>query len=245
MRWPTRSPTALGRRLTRRRSYAIAGRADPGRPAPRLPRRPRRPLRPQTPAGGETPRLEWWSAVPTPAQQGAAASLERTPRFPAAGSERASGRAVCGRSLLRPLRRHSHRHCSRWRPDDLTPLTLANVVQPLDSLVRASRYDLKAFMPPALQPCYGLDDQLYALPEGLAITLLFFNRRFLQEAGIDYRQAGLDFRQPAQHVGALPRAGRKPGARVGSPEWPERHSPTADSRRCRSGGSRSLGLRSQ
>ena len=80
--------------------------------------------------------------------------------------------------------------------DDLTPLALANVVQPLDSLVRASRYDLKAFMPPALQPCYGLDDRLYALPEGLTLTLLFFNRRFLEEAGMDYRQAGLDFTQP-------------------------------------------------
>ena len=150
---------------------------------------------PQTPAGGETPRLEWWTADRTLAQQGAAASWNEVHGSPLLEvSERAEARTA--HELAAAIAAAQPPALLALAADELTWLALANVVQPLDSLARASRYDLKAFMPSALQPCYGLDDQLYALPEGLAITLLFFNRGFLDEVGIDYRQAGLDFTQP-------------------------------------------------
>lgn len=194
LRWPASPSPTPGRRLTRRRSYAIAGglllagllpACAATAPA----------AAPRTPAGGETPRLEWWTARQTPAQQGAAAAWNEShgsPRLEV--SERAESRAA--HELAAAIAAGQSPALLALAADDLTPLALANVVQPLNSLVRASRYDLKAFMPPALQPCYGLDDRLYALPEELALTLLFFNRRFLEEAGIDYRQAGLDFTQP-------------------------------------------------
>ena len=194
MRWPTNSPTAPGRRLTRRRSYAVAGRLILAGLLPACAATAQAPT-PQTPAGGEPPRLEWWTARHTPAQQGAVAAWNESHGTPLLEvSERAAARSAG--KLAAAIGSGQPPALLALAAGDLTSLALANVVQPLDSLVRASGYDLKAFMPPALQPCYGLDGQLYALPEGLAITLLFFNRRFLDEAGIDYRQAGLDFTQP-------------------------------------------------
>ena len=194
IRWLTSSPSAPGRRLTRRRSYAIAGglllagllpACEPTAQAPT----------PRTPAGGETLRLEWWTADLTPAQQGAAAAWSESHDSPLLElSEQAAARSA--HELAEFIAAAQPPALLALSADELSWLGLVNVLQPLDSLVRASRYDLKAFMPQALQPCYGLDDRLYALPEGLAITLLFFNRRFLEEAGIDYRQAGLDFTEP-------------------------------------------------
>ena len=160
----------------------------------------------------------WSGGLPaTPAQQGAAAAWNDSHGAPLLEvSERAAARSA--HELAAAIAAGQPPALLALAADDLTPLALANVVQPLDSLVRASRYDLKAFMPPALQPCYGLDDRLYGLPEGLAITLLFFNRRFLEEAGIDYRQAGLDFTQPRstwesfrELAGSLARASAPPG----------------------------------
>ena len=194
MRWTISSPAAPGRRLTRRRSYAIAGGLLLAGLLPACAATTPAPV-PQTPAGGERPRLEWWTARHTPAQQGAAAAWNDSYGAPLLEvSERAAARSA--HELVAAIAAGQPPALLALAADALTPLALASVVQPLDSLVRASRYDLKAFMPPALQPCYGLDDRLYGLPEELAITLLFFNRRFLEEAGIDYRQAGLDFTQP-------------------------------------------------
>lgn len=217
MRWMTSSPAAPGKRLTRRRSYAIAGGLLLAGLVPACAATTPTPA-PQTPAGGGTPRLEWWTAGHTPAQRGAAAAWNDSHGAPLL---EVSGRAA--HDLAAAIAAGQPPALLALAADDLTPLALANVVQPLDSLVRASRYDLKAFMPPALQPCYGLDDRLYGLPEGLAITLLFFNRRFLEEAGIDYRHAGLDFTQPRstwesfrELAGSLARASAPP---AGSGRW--------------------------
>ena len=221
MRWTTSSPAAPGRRLTRRRSYAIAGGLLLAGLLPACAATTPTPA-PQTPAGGGTPRLEWWTARHTPAQQGAAAAWNDSHGAPLLEvSERAAARSA--HELAAAIAAGQPPALLSLAADDLTPLALAGVVQPLDSLVRASRYDLKAFMPPALQPCYGLDDRLYGLPEELAITLLFFNRRFLEEAGIDYRHAGLDFTQPRstwesfrELAGSLVRASSPP---AGSGRW--------------------------
>ncbi len=181
---------------------------------------------PQAPAGGETPRLEWWTSVSTPAQRGAAAAWNEIHGPPLLEvSERAA--APSADILAAAIAAAQPPALLTLAAEDLTPLALANVVQPLDSLVRARRYDLEAFMPPALQPCYGLDDRLYALPEGLAIMLLFFNRQFLHEAGIDYRQAGLDFTQPRSTwerfralAGSLARSSGLPAGRNGTTRLP-------------------------
>ncbi len=193
-RWLTSSPAAPGRRLTRRRAYFRAGGLILAGLLPACAVTAPAPT-PQTPAGGETPRLEWWTAGPTPAQQGAAAAWNEVHGSPLV-EVRSQAAARPAHELATAIAAAQPPALLALSAAELTWLALTNVVQPLDSLVRASRYDLKAFMPPALQPCYGLDDQLYALPEGLALTLLFFNRRFLAEAGRDYRRAGLDFTQP-------------------------------------------------
>jgi ABC-type glycerol-3-phosphate transport system substrate-binding protein len=76
-------------------------------------------------------------------------------------------------------------------------LALVRGLQPIGSLVKGDRFDLKPFMPCALQPGYGLDRQLYALPEQVDAGQLYFNREHLQDSSIDFRRAGLDFERPA------------------------------------------------
>lgn len=221
LRWPTSPPAAPGKRLTRRRTYAVVGKLLLAGLLPACAATAPVPTS-QTAAGGEAPRLEWWTAVSTPAQRGAAAAWNESHDSPLLEvREQAAARSA--HELAAVIAAGQPPALLALAAPDLTWLALANVVQPLDSLVRASRYDLKAFMPPALQPCYGLDDRLYALPEGLALTLLFFNRRFLEGAGVDYRQAGLDFTQPRstwesfrELTGSLARASAPP---AGSGRW--------------------------
>ena len=220
-------------RLTRRCSYALAGRLLLGGLLPACAVAEPAPT-PRTPTEGETPRLEWWTPAATPAQRGAAAAWNEIHGSPLLEvSERAAARSAG--DLAAAIAAAQPPALLALPADDLTPLALANVVQPLDSLVRASRYDLDAFTPAAVRPCYGLDDQLYALPEGLAITLLFFNRRFLHEAGLDYRHAGLHFgpaarqRNTWEHFRALVSSqARAPGTPAGRGRWGfdpgERHS---------------------
>ena len=91
-----------------------------------------------------------------------------------------------------------------WMPFDALPrLALRRAVRPLEPLARAERTNLKVFMPAALQPAYGLDAQLYALPEEIDAGQLYFNRQHVLEAGIEYRRAGLDFERPRNTWAAL------------------------------------------
>jgi ABC-type glycerol-3-phosphate transport system substrate-binding protein len=85
-----------------------------------------------------------------------------------------------------------------WLPfDELPRLARRGALRALEPLVQSDRTNLKAFMPAALQPAYGLDARLYALPEQIHAGQLYFNRQHLLDAGIDYRRAGLDFERPA------------------------------------------------
>ena len=84
-----------------------------------------------------------------------------------------------------------------WAPHEAVPaLALGEQVRPLEGLARRDSVNLKVFMPCALQPAYGLDDRLYALPESVDAGQLYFNRQHLLDAGMDFRRAGLDFENP-------------------------------------------------
>ncbi len=89
---------------------------------------------------------------------------------------------------------------------DVPALGRLGGLQPIGGLAARSRYDLKRFMPAALQPAYGFDEQLYALPEEVEARQVYFNRRHFEEASIDYRRAGFDFEAPAMTWEALRRA---------------------------------------
>jgi ABC-type glycerol-3-phosphate transport system substrate-binding protein len=89
---------------------------------------------------------------------------------------------------------------------DVPRLAHRRRLRSLDALVRRDRLDLKRFMPPALQPGYGHDGRLHALPEEVDARQLYFNRDHLADAGIDYRRAGLDFEAPHHTWEALRRA---------------------------------------
>jgi ABC-type glycerol-3-phosphate transport system substrate-binding protein len=81
--------------------------------------------------------------------------------------------------------------------DDVPALTARGALRPLQDLVRRDRYDLKRFMPQALQPAYGVDGQLRALPAAVEARQVYFNRGHFEAAGIDFRLAGFDFERPA------------------------------------------------
>lgn len=66
----------------------------------------------------------------------------------------------------------------------------------IGDLARQDRYDLKRFMPQGLQPGFGPDGQLYALPQEVDARQLYFNHQHVAEAGIDVRRAGLHFEDP-------------------------------------------------
>jgi ABC-type glycerol-3-phosphate transport system substrate-binding protein len=89
---------------------------------------------------------------------------------------------------------------------DVPALARLGHLRPLGDLAARSRYDLKRFMPVALQPAYGFDEQLYALPEEVEARQVYFNRRHFEEAAIDYRRAGFDFEAPLMTWEALRRA---------------------------------------
>lgn len=89
---------------------------------------------------------------------------------------------------------------------DVPLLALQRRLRPLEGLVRRDHLDLKQYMPAALQPAYGLDERLYALPEEVDARQVYFNRDHLAEAGIDYRRAGLDFEGPPPTWAALRQA---------------------------------------
>jgi len=94
-----------------------------------------------------------------------------------------------------------------WTPHEaIADLALRGALKPLDDLVKRDRVDLKAFMPCALQPAYGLDSHLYAFPEQVDAGQLYFNRQHLLDAGIDFRRAGLDFERPNSNWETLRRA---------------------------------------
>jgi len=84
-----------------------------------------------------------------------------------------------------------------WTPHEAVPaLAVEGRLRPLERLTKRDRVNLKVFVPCALQPAYGLDDQLYAMPEAVEAGQLYFNRQHLLDAGIDFRRAGLDFENP-------------------------------------------------
>ncbi|MBI3971383.1 MAG: hypothetical protein HY332_08840, partial [Chloroflexi bacterium] len=75
-----------------------------------------------------------------------------------------------------------------WLPfEDLPRLARRRWLRSIGELVRRDRFDLKRFMPVALQPAYALDERLYALPEEVEARQVYFNRRHFAEAAIDVR----------------------------------------------------------
>lgn len=81
--------------------------------------------------------------------------------------------------------------------EELPALARLGRLRPLGALAGRDRYDLKRFMPAALQPGFGLDEQLYLLPEEIETRQLYFNREHLDAARVDIRRAGLDFESAA------------------------------------------------
>ena len=93
-----------------------------------------------------------------------------------------------------------------WLPHaPVTDLARRGAFRPVDDLVKRDRYDLKAFMPCALQPGYALDGRLVSLPDQVDAGQLYFNRRHLIDAGVDFRRAGLDFERPDSRWNTLRR----------------------------------------
>ncbi|MGH2350217.1 MAG: hypothetical protein ACRDJN_01215, partial [Chloroflexota bacterium] len=80
---------------------------------------------------------------------------------------------------------------------EVSALALQHRLAGLTERVRRDRYDLKRFMPVALQPGFGPDGALYALPEEVTARQVYFNRDHFEAAGIDFRKAGFDFERPA------------------------------------------------
>lgn len=108
------------------------------------------------------------------------------------------GRPLSARSLAALLAARPGVGQLAWiEQEDVTAMSLLRLLRPLDDLVRRERFDLKRFMPVALQPAYALDERLYALPEEVEARQLYFHLDHLMDAGIDVRRAGLDFREPA------------------------------------------------
>ena len=91
------------------------------------------------------------------------------------------------------------------RHEPIPELGRARALRTLSELVRRDRFDLKTFMPCALQPGYGLDGDLLSLPDEVDAGQLYFNRRHLLDAGIDFGRAGLDFERPNSHWDSLRR----------------------------------------
>lgn len=89
--------------------------------------------------------------------------------------------------------------------DSMPALALQGALSPLATRVRADRLDLKRFMPPALQPAFGIDGRLTALPEEVDARQVYFNRDHFEAAGVDLRAAGFDFERPAMTWEALRR----------------------------------------
>ncbi len=110
---------------------------------------------------------------------------------------------------------------------DVPLLALRRRLRPLHGLLQRDRYDLKRFMPHALQPGYGFDGQLYTLPEETDARQVYFHRRHFLDAGIDFRRAGFDFERPAITWEALRRAAldlaAAPQARSRLPFDPRHH----------------------
>jgi multiple sugar transport system substrate-binding protein len=91
-----------------------------------------------------------------------------------------------------------------WLDFESVPsLALRRALRPISQFARRDRYDLKRFMPVALQPAYAPDEQLYALPEEVDARQVYFNRQHFAEAGIDVRKAGFWFEQPEMTWEAL------------------------------------------
>jgi multiple sugar transport system substrate-binding protein len=103
---------------------------------------------------------------------------------------------------------------------DLPQLALRRRLAGLQGRVKRDRFNLKQFMPPALQAGYGLDEELYALPEEVEAAQVYFNRDHFQAAGIDMRRSGFDFERPDMTWEGLRRASLdllsapRPGGRV-------------------------------
>jgi ABC-type glycerol-3-phosphate transport system substrate-binding protein len=91
------------------------------------------------------------------------------------------------------------------RHEPVPDLGRLGALRPLGDLVRRDKYDLKAFMPCALQPGYGVHGELLSLPDEVDAGQLYFNRRHLLDAGIDFKRAGLDFERPGSHWDSLRR----------------------------------------
>ncbi len=56
---------------------------------------------------------------------------------------------------------------------------------PLDSFQKADKYDLKRFVPTALDEAYGIDKKLYGLPMSTDNRPFFWNKMHFREIGVD------------------------------------------------------------
>ena len=134
-------------------------------------------------------------------------------RFGAASGVRLSVQALPGQQPFAPPPAHEALAALAADPqaghvlwldhDDVLLLATARALRGLSGLARRDRYDFKRFMPVALQPAYGLDGQLYALPEEVDAGQVYFIRQHFEEAGVDYARAGFDFEQPEMTWEAL------------------------------------------
>jgi ABC-type glycerol-3-phosphate transport system substrate-binding protein len=139
---------------------------------------------------GKRRRLDAWNT-----RYGDETGVRLSPVSPAARFQ-SLGPAAAAQQLSQGAAMGSQPGIAWLSHDHLQDVARPGALRPLDSLVRRDRYDLKAFMPCALQPAFALDGRLVSLPDEVDAGQLYFNRRHLLEAGIDFRRAGLDFERP-------------------------------------------------
>lgn len=58
------------------------------------------------------------------------------------------------------------------------------IMEPLDKYIKDSGYDTSDFVPAALETCQ-YNDETYALPIGMNLMMLFYNKQLFKEAGIE------------------------------------------------------------
>ncbi|MGI8422972.1 MAG: hypothetical protein ACR2NO_02445 [Chloroflexota bacterium] len=141
-------------------------------------------------AEGKRRRVEAWNR-----RYGEAAGTLLT-HVPPPPAYRHAGRRATARLLLDERAQGTPPGIVWIEHESVPDLARHRAVRGLDDFVRRDRLDLKRFMPCALQPCFGLDDRLVSLPDEVDAGQLYFNRRHVLEAGIDFRRAGLDFERP-------------------------------------------------
>lgn len=75
-----------------------------------------------------------------------------------------------------------------------------NVVEPLDDYMNKTKdFDLDDFEKPLLD-AFKQDDKIYGLPKGFSTLVLFYNKKMLQEAGVEVPKTFDEFRAAAKKL---------------------------------------------